>query len=427
MSSPSLHLKESIAKNRPDARLDPGLGPGSDPGSNSREELDKKLEGRQTLLADGAMGTNLFEQGLLTGTPPELWLLEQPHKVAAVHQAFLEAGARLILTNSFGANRARLALHSSENTGLTERVGELNQRAAEIARQAAQAYEAEAVLVAGSIGPTGSLFEPLGPMTHAEAKAIFLEQAQGLQKGGCDLAWIETMSSEEEALAAAQACREIGLPFALTMSFDTHGKTMMGLSPADFARFCLESLPDAWAIGGNCGLGSSDLLLALLEIRQTLEQAGPPRHSGEHPGASSVPLPFHLIAKSNCGIPQFLGSEIVYSGSPALMAAYAALSSRMGVKIIGGCCGTTQAHTAAMAAELEKRALQVLEGREARDATPNTLSGTLPDTLPGQEEIIQRARPACRRQTRRRLGQSGADSPAASRRPRRRSSKSVLG
>jgi 5-methyltetrahydrofolate--homocysteine methyltransferase len=275
------------------------------------------------LLADGATGTNLFDMGLANGEAPELWLEAHPERIRALHQAFADAGADILLTNSFGANARRLALH-----GLQHRARELNRRAAELAREVAD-KAGRPVVVAGSVGPTGDLLAPLGALTEAEAVAVFAEQIGGLREGGADLAWIETMSAPEEMRAAATAATRCGLPWTLTASFDTAGRTMMGLTPAAFGAFAgtLPSLP--LAIGANCGVGAADLVASLLELTQ-----------------DAKPLP--LIAKANAGIPVVEGDRVVYSGTPQTMEMYTHLAIDTGARIVGGCCGTTPAHLAAM-------------------------------------------------------------------------------
>lgn len=277
------------------------------------------------LLADGATGTNFFGMGLGPGEPPELWNVEQPEKVTALHAAFVGAGADIILTNTFGCNRYRLALH-----GHADRAHEIAKRAAELAGAVAAAAD-RPVLVAGSVGPTGELLIPLGKISEDDAFDAFLEEVEGLRDGGADVAWIETKSAPEEMRAAARAAIAGGLPYAVTGSFDTAGRTMMGLAPADLAGVFADLEVQPVAIGANCGVGAADLLVAVQQIR--------------HQSA-------RIIAKSNCGIPQFQGAEIVYSGDPLLMAQYATLAVDSGACIIGGCCGTSPEHLAEM-----KRAL----------------------------------------------------------------------
>lgn len=291
-----------------------------------RESLDDLLATGRILLADGATGTNFFAMGLESGEPPEFWNVDAPQKVTGLHQQFVDAGADIILTNTFGCNAHRLKLHRAEH-----RVHELASAAARLARSVADAAT-RPVVVAGSLGPTGELFEPLGALRHEVAVASFREQVRGLRDGGADVVWIETMSAAEEFRAAAEAAIAEGMPYTVTCSFDTAGRTMMGLQPGDLTTR-LEGLePQPLAIGANCGVGASDTLVSLLGVV----------------GGSHV-----VISKANCGVPQFVGTEIVYSGTPELMARYARLAADEGVRIVGGCCGTTPEHLAAMRAALD--------------------------------------------------------------------------
>lgn len=293
--------------------------------------LQQLLATKRVLLADGATGTNLFSAGLTAGDPPELWNFDYPDAVRALLRSFVEAGADIILTNSFGANRHRLKLHRFE-----DRAFEINRRAAEIAREIADAA-GRPVVVAGSIGPTGELFAPLGSLTHADAVAAFTEQAGGLKAGGADVCWIETMSAAEEMLAAAEGATGAGMPYTVTASFDTAGRTMMGLLPAGLPAVFSDLAQKPVAVGANCGVGAPDLLYSLVQM----VEAGPDTA---------------FIAKSNCGIPQVHGEHVHYSGTPELMAAYARLAVDAGARIVGGCCGTTGAHIAAMRAALDQHA-----------------------------------------------------------------------
>ena len=246
-------------------------------------------EGR-SLLADGATGTNLFAMGLTSGDSPELWNAEHPDRIESLHQAFVDAGSDIILTNSFGANRRRLMLHKLEG-----RTQELNRLAAQAGRNVAD-RAGRPVVVAGSVGPTGDLLRALGPLSEDEAVDVFVEQIEGLREGGADVAWIETMSAPEEMRAAARAAARCGMPYTLTASFDTAGRTMMGVAPAAFGTLVEAFDPPPVAYGANCGVGASDLLAAIL---------------GMKPGV--------LIAKANAGVPQWHGAEIHYSGTPELM------------------------------------------------------------------------------------------------------------
>ncbi|MBX2881954.1 MAG: betaine--homocysteine S-methyltransferase [Granulosicoccus sp.] len=285
------------------------------------------LNTHNLLLADGAMGTNLFDLGLQTGDSPELWNSDHPEKITSLHQSFVEAGSDIILTNSFGANCYRLALH-----GAGHRVHELNQAAARLARSAADKSD-HPVLVAGSMGPTGEILEPNGSVSVADATAAFAEQAQALADGGVDLLWIETMSSKEEIQAAAAGAASSGLPLVYTASIDTNGRTMMGLTPADTLSINAGLAVPALAIGTNCGVGASEVVAAICNMSTALQEMG-------------VDIP--LVAKANCGIPEYVDGKIVYSGTPELMAKYAQLAANAGARIIGGCCGTSPHHVAAM-------------------------------------------------------------------------------
>src|SRR5690606_4096415 len=222
--------------------------------------IDALLAEKGVLLADGATGTNLFNMGLASGEAPELWNESAPEKIVALHQNFVDAGADIILTNSFGGTRHRLKLHNAQ-----DRVHELNRLAAEIARGVAD-KAGRKVIVAGSVGPTGELLQPLGAMTYEEAVDAFAEQIEGLKAGGADVAWIETMSAPQEIRAAAEAAIRVGLPYTFTASFDTAGRTMMGLAPGVIHGVAegLDALPAG--IGANCGVGASDILASLLDM-----------------------------------------------------------------------------------------------------------------------------------------------------------------
>ncbi|TCL73873.1 betaine--homocysteine S-methyltransferase [Rhizobium sp. BK251] len=289
----------------------------------ARNPLTDLLARKGVLLADGATGTNLFAAGLEAGEAPEIWNEAHPERITKLHQDFVDAGADIILTNSFGGTRHRLKLHHAQ-----DRVFAINKAAAEIARAVADKAGRE-VIVAGSVGPTGELLLPLGALSYEDAVAAFVEQMEGLKAGGVDVAWIETMSSPEEIRAAAEAAVKIGLPYTYTGSFDTAGKTMMGLDPKDIHGVAADIGAGPVAVGANCGVGASDILSSLLDM------------TNADPNAV-------VIVKGNCGIPEYRGAEIYYSGTPPLMADYARLARDAGAKIIGGCCGTSCDHLAAM-------------------------------------------------------------------------------
>lgn len=286
------------------------------------------LAEKGVLLADGATGTSLFAMGLEAGEAPELWNEDRPENITKLHQDFVDAGADIILTNSFGGTRHRLKLHQAQ-----DRVHELNRKAAEIARAVAD-NAGRKVITAGSVGPTGELLIPLGAMSYEEAVEAFVEQIEGLKEGGAEVAWIETMSSASEIRAAAEAAVKVGLPYVYTGSFDTAGKTMMGLHPKDIHRVAADIGGGPVAVGANCGVGASDILSSLLDMTAADTSA-------------------NVVVKGNCGIPEFRGSEIHYSGTPPLMAEYARLARDAGARIIGGCCGTTCGHLKAMREALD--------------------------------------------------------------------------
>ncbi|MGS1093503.1 betaine--homocysteine S-methyltransferase [Aquamicrobium terrae] len=290
--------------------------------------IEALIAEKGVLLADGATGTNLFAMGLAAGEAPELLNETAPDTIAALHRNFVEAGADIILTNSFGGTRHRLKLHHAQ-----DRVHELNRRAAEIARAVAD-EAGRKVIVAGSVGPTGELLVPLGALTYEEAVEAFAEQMEGLKAGGAEVAWIETMSAPDEIRAAAEAAIRVGLPYVYTGSFDTAGRTMMGLLPKDIHAVADGLAQAPLGVGANCGVGASDILASLLDMTEAKPEAT-------------------VIVKGNCGIPEFHGSEIRYSGTPELMADYVRLAVDAGARIVGGCCGTSFAHLAAMRQALD--------------------------------------------------------------------------
>ncbi len=291
------------------------------------ENLKSLLQSGKPILLDGAMGTMLFAAGLNSGDSPEEWNVLHPDKVRAIHRAYIEAGSQIILTNTFGGSSVRLESH-----GLADRVFELNEAAAKNARAEADSA-GRLVIVAGSIGPSGQILAPLGTLSLEDARQSFADQASGQAAGGVDLFWIETMSDLEEVKAAIAGIRSVSdLPISATMSFDTHGHTMMGISPSRAAEE-LSQLGLA-ALGANCGTGSNELIEAI----RAMKEAAPD---------------LVLIAKANAGIPQLMeDGEVVYNGSPDVMGKYAKEVFQTGARLIGGCCGNTPAHIAEMAKAL---------------------------------------------------------------------------
>ncbi len=266
------------------------------------------------------MGTMLQEAGLPPGTPPEGWLLERPEAVISVHRAYMDAGADLILTCTFGATRTRLERH-----GLGDRVEEINRRAVEIAREAADGD----VFVAGDIGPMGEFLAPLGTLQYEEVVDIFAEQAQALAEAGVDVIYVETMAALDEVRAAVEGILRVGsgTPVSATLSFDSHGRTNMGVRPEEAAEALVELGVDA--LGANCG-ATLDMTLGAVE---TMHQVLP-----EMP----------LIAKPNAGKPRMVGDDVVYDATPQDMAEYARQFVDLGARIVGGCCGSTPEHIAAI-------------------------------------------------------------------------------
>ena len=319
--------------------------------------IDELLAAKGYVVADGAMGTQLFAVGLSAGDPPEAWNVHHAEEVRAIHRAYYRAGADLVVTNSFGGTRFRLALHSLE-----DQVAELSAAAARNARIEADA-EADRtgrpVLVAGSMGPTGELLEPMGNMSAAACQAAFAEQAEGLAAGGADLLWIETMSDLDEVEAAVRGARSAcDLPVAATMSFDTAGRTMMGVTGTELAER-LRELGLA-AMGANCGNNVADTEAAVINV-----------------AAASTGTP--VISKPNAGVPEWSGDALVYDGTPDVLAAHAHRARSAGVTVIGSCCGSTPAHTAKIVA--------VLRGDEP---PPDIESG--PPSAAGTEDRLARRR-----------------------------------
>ncbi|NNE78695.1 MAG: betaine--homocysteine S-methyltransferase [Silicimonas sp.] len=294
------------------------------------DRLTDFLASHDWVLADGATGTNLFNMGLMAGDAPEFWNVDHPDRIRALYQGAVDGGSDLFLTNSFGGNAARLKLHNGES-----RVLELNKVAAELGREVAD-KSGRNMIVAGSMGPTGEIMEPLGALTYNGAVEMFHEQAEGLKAGGADVLWVETISAPEEYKAAGEAAVLAGMPWCGTMSFDTAGRTMMGLTSAAMVDMVEKMKTPPLAFGANCGVGASDLLRTILGF-----------------AAQGCERP--LIAKGNAGIPKYVDGHIHYDGTPDLMAEYAVLARDAGARIIGGCCGTTTDHLLKMREALESR------------------------------------------------------------------------
>jgi 5-methyltetrahydrofolate--homocysteine methyltransferase len=294
-----------------------------------RTTLQDLLASEGPVIADGGMGTMLIALGLEHGAAPEVWNVERPDDVRRVHRGYIEAGAQIILTNSFGGNRLHLGMH-----GLSERVAELNVAAARLARAEADAAE-RPVAVGGSMGPTGRMLAPMGDLDYDDVVSVFEEQARALAEGGIDVCWVETMSDLGEVQAAVEGCRKgaPGLPVVSTMTFDTRGRTMMGVTPEK----ALETLRefDVVALGANCGRGPDELEIAVAKM-------------------SAADSTVTLVAKANAGVPHMEGGVAVYDATPDDMAEYATRVHRLGARIIGACCGSTPDHIRAIAHALGK-------------------------------------------------------------------------
>ena len=284
------------------------------------EALEKGI-----LISDGAMGTMLQSKGLTDGGAPELWNVENPSAIEDVLEQYAAAGANLITTNTFGGTRGRLQMH-----GLEDRLFELNKAGAEIARKVADRHPG--CFVMGDVGPSGELMEPMGTMTIDDAKALFSDQIKALVAGGVDAILIETMSDLQEVEAAVKAAHEVApnLPVIATFSFDTNLRTMMGVKPAAAVKTL--AAEGVRIIGANCGRGVDEMRVIAKELTE------------------ARPDGVFIITQSNAGLPKLVGGDFIYDGTPEEMAKYAQDMKALGVNVIGSCCGSTPAHTAAMKA-----------------------------------------------------------------------------
>lgn len=291
------------------------------------ESFLTRLRNGEVLVADGATGTMLQRMGLPAGHAPESWVLDRPEAIRSLHRAYISAGSDLFLACTFGGSPYRLAPH-----GLADRVVEVNRRAAELAREAA----GDDCFVGGDIGPSGQLLAPLGKATPQEMADAFAQQVLGLTEGGVDFLLIETMSDLGEAQAAIDGARRVSdLPILCTFSFDSHGRTMMGLKPTQAVQALAAQVQ---GIGANCGKDPSEYVGFLQAMRQTALDTAPD---------------LILWAKPNAGLPRMVDGEAVYDASPEQMAAIAVQLREAGAQVIGGCCGTTPVHIQAMAAALK--------------------------------------------------------------------------
>lgn len=287
----------------------------------------ERLKDGEILVADGATGTNLQKVGLEAGTHTEDWVFDHPDKILDLERAFVAAGSDIILTCTFGGTRLRM-----KGAKYADQVIEINKRAVELARQAASARGH--VLVAGSIGPLGQLLKPYGPITPDEAKAAFAEQAKALTEGGVDLLVIETHFAFEEATAAFEGARSVtDLPVVVSFSYDRGTRTMMGVKPTDVVK--KYKAAGAAMVGANCGTTLENMEAVIKEYSTT--EGG-----------------FPLWAKPNAGMPRLEGSKTVYDVTPEQMAEFARKYVSLGARVVGGCCGSTPEHVAAIAQTIKK-------------------------------------------------------------------------
>lgn len=283
--------------------------------------LDRLDEG-QVLVSDGATGTNLQQKGLPVGASAEIWVLENPEAIKSLNRAFVEAGSDILLTCTFGGTKIRLSA-----SNLEDQFEAVNLKAVEITRQVAREGD---VLVAGSIGPSGHMLEPLGTVSVDEAEENFHDQARLLIEGGVDLIVIETQFDINEALAAVRGVRAVdgAIPLVCSFSYDRGVRTMMGVKPEDMAAQIGGA--DVDVLGINCGRSLNENLNALTQLRAVTKK----------------PIWF----KPNAGLPETDDEgNPTYSVSPEEMGALAPVWMEAGAQIVGGCCGTSPAHLAAIA------------------------------------------------------------------------------
>ncbi len=328
--------------------------------------LQKLLDEKPVLLLDGATGTNLFGMGLQSGDSPEFWNVDHPDRIAKHYRSFINAGSDIVLTNTFGGTQYRLKLHNGQ-----DRVHELNSAAARILKEEV-AKSGREIVVAGSMGPTGEILEPTGSVSIADAAAAFEEQAFALKDGGADVLWIETISSIEESQAAVLGASKTGLPIVLTLSIDTNGRTMMGVTAADLVNMQPKLETPLMAYGTNCGVGAAEVVAAIQNMKKTAEEK------------QLTPV---LVAKGNCGIPEWVDGEIHYSGTPELMTEYVKMSIDSGARIIGGCCGTSPLHVAAMRKAIDEHQPQDKPSIEQIESVLGTVTAGAQAQLKGDLSV----------------------------------------
>ena len=284
----------------------------------------ERLSNGEILVADGATGSNLQRMGLKPGKPPEDLIIDDPDILLKLASSFVEAGSDIILTCTFGGTRIRM-----KDSKYQDRTPEVNMRAVEIARKAASARDG--VLVAGSMGPVGALVKPYGPLEEDDVRATFAEQAKALTEGGADLLLIETMFAFEETTPAFEGARSASdLPIVVSFSYDRGVRSMMGVKPKDVIK--KYSALGATMVGANCGTTLENMELVVKEYAETMPD-------------------FPLWAKPNAGVPHMdIETELgVYDMSPEDMARFSKCYVQLGARVVGGCCGNTPEHVAAIA------------------------------------------------------------------------------
>jgi 5-methyltetrahydrofolate--homocysteine methyltransferase len=294
----------------------------------------ERLNAGETLVADGATGSNLQKMGLKPGRPPEDLIIDSPDTILSLAASFVEAGSDIVLTCTFGGTRMRM-----KDSKYQDRTPEVNIRAAEIARKAASARDG--VLVAGSMGPVGALIKPYGPLDAEEVKATFAEQAKALAEGGVDLLLIETMFAFEETTAAFEGARSVtDLPVVVSFSYDRGTRSMMGVKPKDVIKRYAEM--GAALVGANCGTTLENMEAVVREYSSTLPA-------------------FPLWVKPNAGVPRMdiQTEQGVYDMTPEDMAAFSKKYVELGARVVGGCCGNTPEHIAAIVKAVKQQQVEL--------------------------------------------------------------------